>query len=535
MMRRILVEVLALACSGVFVIGCNSHQAAVPLRLSCTSYSTSALTNYDQMSTTYLDDLTRHPINNLTGGVVWNTRYYLESLITAYQATSNTKYIQAFMDTGTWVMNLVQTTQVLNVPDPTAPGATGPTISVTGWPTLESSYGTPVSIPNAAGTVSLYAQSLSTGAAIAYFQVTQQTDGSLQLAWLDPNANVVQSNTVTTVADLTALAAQPLVWGQSVGRIILAGTGLPAAGRYQVNASFEPTIWHEQTGGILLPFVQFLLLAKQNPGIADSSITEQWNSKIQSIAASYENEFVSDGAGGLRFINPQWLPNALAGTDSAADYIFVEATFRLSLYELTSDPRQLALARGLAFHQQEYHWQLNSFGWLELKFWPCIISWSSRANAPAGNIWDVFQFDPTDPAPAEDASFVADFLNLASQYNLLAQLGITTMSFDAQQATFMDFMVGGTDMRFAGPQGIMRSSYPIATSTQNEQVWYSADPWAPSAWTPPQFSSPNFTNAYWNWMLEYGQSPQNYPVGYFLRAWARSESAQMSACAAASN
>jgi hypothetical protein len=533
-MRRRLVEVLALACSGILV-GCNSaaHPTAVPLQLSCTNSSTIALTNYDQMSTTYLDDTTRHPINNLSGGVAWNTRYYLESLITAYETTANTKYIQAFMDTGTWVMNLVQTTRVLNVPDPTAPGATGPTISVTGWPTLVNSYGTPVSIPNATGNVSLYAQSLSTGNAIAYLQVTQQTDGSLQLAWLDPNANVVQSNTVTTVADLTALAAQPLVWGQSVGRIILTGTGLPAVGRYQVNASFEATVWHEQTGGILLPFVQFLLLAKENPEIADSSTVQLWTGKVQSIAASYENEFVSDGAGGLRFINPQWLPNALAGTDSAADYIFAEASFRLFLYELTSDPHQLALARGLTLHQQTFHWQLNSFGWLELRFWPCIISWSSHANAPAGNIWDVFQFDPTDPAPAEDASFVADFLKVASQYNLLAQLGITT-SFDAQQATFMKFMVGGSDMPFAGPHGIMRSSYPIATSTPKEQMWYSADPWAPSAWAPPQFSSPNFTNAYWNWMLEYGQSPQNYPVGYFLRAWARSESAQMSACAAAS-
>ena len=173
---------------------------------------------------------------------------------------------------------------MLNVPDPTAPGATGPTINVTGWPTLNNSYGTPVGVPTVSGQVSLYAQSLSTGDVIAYFQVAQQ-GASLRLAWLDPNANVIQSNSVTTVADLKALAAQPLVWGQSVGRIVLTGAGLPAVGRYQVNANFESTIWNEQTGGILIPFVQFLLVAKAHPEVADSTTVQEWTTKVVAIAS----------------------------------------------------------------------------------------------------------------------------------------------------------------------------------------------------------------------------------------------------------
>jgi len=529
MRRRRLVAVVALACSGALTGCATSSKPFVP---SCGDLSTSALTHYDKLSTAVLDDTTRHPPNNLSADVVWNTRYYMESLLTAYEATGNTKYTEAFLDTGTWVMNLVQTIPVLNAPDPTAPGATGPTINVTGWPTVNGSYATPVPVPTVDGKVSLYAQSLSTGSAIAYFEVKQQGDGSLQLIWEDPNVNVVQSNTISTIADMNPLAAQPLVWGQSSGRIIQTGAGLPAVGRYQVNASFEQTIWHEQTGGILLAFARFLLLAKEHPEIADSNTVQQWTSIVLSIASSYENEFVSDGLGGLRFINPQWLPNALAGTDSAADYIFAEATFRLVLYELTGDSHQLALARGLALHQQTFHWQTNSQGWLELKFWPCIISWSDKASAPAGNLWDVFQFDPSDPAPSEDASFVVDFLNTATEYNLLSRLGINPAFVDAQRATFLNFMVGGLSFPFVGPQGIMRSSFPTLGSTTYEQLWYSADPWAPSAWTPPPVSSGSFTNAYWEWLLQYGQQPQNYPVGYFLRAWARSESAQMSVCAA---
>lgn len=459
----------------------------------------------------------------------------MESLLTAYEATGNAKYIQAFVDSGTWVMNLVQTMSVLNVPDPTAPGATGHTINVTGWPTLTNSFGTPVAVPAANGKVSLYAQTLSTGDVIAYFQVTQQSAGSLELAWLDPNANVVQSNSISTVAGLKAFAAQPLVWGQTVGRIFLTGAGLPAVGRYQVNANFEKAIWHEQTGGILIPFTQFLLLAKKNPEIADPATVQEWTSKVVSIASTYENEFLSDGAGGLRFINPQWLPNSLAGTDAAADYIFADATFRLLLYELTGDPHQLAIARGLAVHQQTFHWQVNSQGWLELKFWPCIVSWSDRASAPTGSIWSEFQFDPTDPAPAEDASFMVDFLNSALKYDLFSQLGINPTILKVQQVTFLNYMVGGMSFPFTGPQGIMRSSFPIPSSTPNEPIFYSADPWAPSAWAPPQLSNEAFTNANWNWMQKNADEPKNYPVGYFLRAWARSEAAQTALCAPKSN
>lgn len=530
-MRPRLVVTLALAWT-ITLSGCSyGPPSPPPFVPSCSGLSTSELTQYDKESAGLLDDTTRHPPDNLSGDVVWNTRYYMESLITAYEATGNTKYIQAFMDSGTWVMNLVQTIPVLNVPDPSAPGATGSAINVTGWPTLTNSYGTPVAVPTENGKLSLYAQSLSTGDVIAYFQVAQQ-GASLQLAWLDPNANVIQSKSVTTVADLKALAAQPLVWGQSVGRVFLMGAGMPAVGRYQVNASFEKAVWYEQTGGILIPFAQFLLVAKKHPEIADSTTVQEWTTKIVSIASAYENEFVSDGAGGLRFINPQWLPNSLADTDSAADYIFAEARLRLLLYELIGDPHQLAIARGLAVHQQRFHWQTNSEGWVELKFWPCIVSWSDRASAPPGSIWDVFQFDPTDPAPAEDASFLADFLNSATQYDLLSQVGINLSFIRVQQTTFMNYMVGGFTFPFAGPEGIMRSSFPIANSTHNEPLFYSADPWAPSAWAPSILSNETFTNANWNWMLQNGLAPQNYPIGYFLRAWARSEAAQTALCSA---
>jgi hypothetical protein len=529
MMRRRLVAVLLIVCSGVLT-GCASN-TPTPFVPSCTGLSTTALTNYDQVSATLLNETTRHPTTNVDGEVVWGTRYYMESLLTAYQATGNLKYIQAFLDTGTAVLNLVKTIPVVNTDDPTRPGATGPTVYETGWPTQLGAFAAPVPLPTADGKISMYAQSLTPNGGAEDFQVTQQADGSLQLAWLDGNNLPLQTYTVKTLSDLQALGTQPLVWGQSLGRIIPTGAGLPTPGLY-LRGPGEETVWHEQTGGILLPFVQFLLLAKEHPEIADSNSLEQWTTTVLSIASGYENEFVPDSAGGLRFVNPRWLPNPLADTDAAADYIFVEAELRLLLYELTDDPHQLELAKGLAVHQQTFHWRITSDGWLELKGWPCIVPWSNRAGAPTGSIWDVFQYDPDTPAPSTDASFVTDFLDAAFKYDMISRLGVSSTSFDAQQAAFMNYMVGGITLPFAGPNGIMRSSFPTASSTIYDPLSYSADPWAAAAWAPPELSGQIFTNANWNWMLQYGQPKQGYPVGYFLRSWARSEAAQMTICAA---
>jgi hypothetical protein len=528
-----LIVVLALSVS---VCGCGSAPSVADPS-PCANISSTALNHYDQMSAGFLDDLTRHPPDNLSGTVVWDTRYYLESLLIAYQATGNQKYIQAFLDSGARVMNLVQTISVQNVPDPTAPNATGPMINVTGWPTIVGNYGAAVPIPTADGKISLYAQNLEPagGTPVSFFQVSQ-SGGGLELAWLGPNDQILQSNTITSMSDLEALAAQPLVWneenGQSIGRIVLTGSGLPAVGQYAVSGYAGPTVFHEQTGGILLPFVEFLLIAKDNPDIADSTTLAQWKSKIVSVAAGYENQFISDGAGGLRFHNPQWLPNAAADVDSPADYIFMEARFRLLLYVLMGDPTQLSLARGLVYHQQSFHWQADAKGWLTLKVWPCVVPWTGKSSAPLGSIWATFQYDPDTPAPSTDASFVVDFLKSAEKYGLTSQLGIDPTSYAHQQAAFNGYMLRGSKGPLVGAQGVMRENFPIEGSTDKDPILYSVDPFAPAAWDEPDLSNAFFSGIFWNWIVQYGQSPQGYPPGYFLRAWARSEAAQVSGCQA---
>ena len=531
---------------GLCVFGCllillDGCQRSVPMAqmVNCSGLSATSLQNYDRLSKEFLNEDTRHPLVNSGGNVVWGTRYYLESLLTAYEATSNPKYIQSFLDSGGWVMQLAQTITVLDVPDPSAPGntATSPVIEVEGWPTQLGSFSVSVAIPTQGGQTALYAQNLdpSIPTAPIYLQVIQRSDGSLELAWVRYGP-VLQSYTVRTLADLYAIASEPLIWdttlngGQSLARIKPTGLGLPAPGIYQVNTPIV-TIWHEQTGGILLPFAHLLLLAKQHPGLVDEVTQQEWTGKILTIAASYEDHFIPDGYGGLRFHNLFWLPNAVADTDVAMDYMAVEATLRLFLYELTMDPHQLAIAEGLVLHYANSHWGLSSQGWFLLQYWPDIVPWSSRAGAPPGSIWDSLEYDPSTPAPVTDGVFFVDLLHYANFFGLGQDLGLSNNSYVANRETLQQYLWYSSDSSMSG-EPLLRYNFPLVNSTTSDAITPSDNPFAGAGFLAPEVADQSFIDANWNWMQKYGQDPKGWPIGYFLRAWARSEAAQQSVCAA---
>ena len=232
------------------------------------------------------------------------------------------------------------------------------------------------------------------------------------------------SYTVRTVADLNSIAAQPLVYGQTPARLKPTGLGLPAVGEYEIDTPLQ-TIWHaEQTGGILISFANFLLLARDNPGLIDPGTASAWEAQILSIASEYVDELAPDGSGGLTIQNAQWMASTEAGTVAQPDYVFAESNLRLLLYELTSDPRQLAYATGLMTHQVSQNWQMNSQGWLLLKNWPDIRSWSSKSQAPPGAIWDSLTYDPSVPEYTSDTVYLSDLFQAAKSYNISSQIGL---------------------------------------------------------------------------------------------------------------
>jgi hypothetical protein len=527
---QILFALVSLALLG----GCASNPSKPDFAANCSKLSQGSLVNYDRLSQQFLDTDTQNPSDNSGGGIVWGTRYYMEALLDAYEATGNPKYIQAFVTTGTAVMNGLQSLTVVNVADPSAPGSTidSPTVSVSGWPTQLGSFSESVAIPTENGQTALYAQNLdpTDPNGPIYFQVSPAAGGGLTLSWVGATQTLA-SNTIHNAADLSALAAAPLIEGQSYARLSPTGLGLPAPGTYQVNSPIV-TIWHEQTGGILLPFARFLVLAKSQPGLAPANTIAAWTSQVLSTATSYQEEFVPDPDGGLRLRNPIWLPNSTAGTNVAADYVGVEATMRMFLYVLTGDSAQLAIAQGLVTHQKNFHWQLNDKKWLLLKSWPCLITWSTRASAPEGAIWDQFSYDTTSPSTIEDGATYVDLFHQASVLGLASTLGITPDIYMANQRTLKEYLFADPYVVATRPAGLLRGSYPAATSAGSDPLTSSQYSYSSAWYVAPEVADSNYINANWNWMMRFSQNPQGSPIGYFLRAWAMSEAAELSICKA---
>jgi hypothetical protein len=526
----------ALICLSLFfgLAGC----AVSPQRLqsldsasaSCSGLSSTSLVHYDEMSAKFLPDETIHPKSNDYGDVVWNTRYYLESLLIAYEATGNRNYLSAFLESGKSVMSLVTKQVVANAPTPINPAdvSGAPKVSVVGFTSLLSSFGYGIAIPTSGGKVAMYAQNLQTEL-VSSVGVTALPGGGVNIAWLDGAQQPLSpSYNVSSVSELSALAQIPLIQGTTLGRFEVTGAGLPVPGVYAADVP-QPTIWVEQTAGILLPFARFLLLAKQDPTVADASTVSMWTATVEAIAANDENSIIYDGPGGAVLHNPQWLANDFAGTDTPMDYMAAEGTLRILLYELTQDSHQLDIARALMLHQERSNWGISSQGWLLLKYWPDFQPWSNRSNAPAGSIWDDFEVSNLIPAPVLDGEFNAEMFQAALQYGLNEDLGISDVLYSANRNTLLQYLFISDS-----PEAIIRAAYPSVVSTpKDKENPDSSDPFASAGYLSGEISNEAFITANWNWMINNGVvAPNTVPVGYFLRAWARSEAAQLKACEA---
>lgn len=515
---------------GLFGCSLSPHQGLSPVSTlaSCTSLSSTSLTHYDEQSSKFLTDGMTNPKSNNYGDVVWNTRYYLESLITAYQATGNKKYLNAFVESGKSVMSLVtsQTVADAAVPINPADASGAPKVSALGFKSFLSSFGYTISIPTSNGKVAMYAQNLQPEL-VNSLGVTALPGGGVKIAWLGGDLHSLSpSYNISSVTDLEGLASIPLLQSTSLGRFEVTGAGLPAPGVYHADSP-QPTIWVEQTAGILLPIARFLLIAKQDPTVADSSIISSWTATVNAIAANDEQFIVSDGTGGAVLHNPRWLANDFADTDAPMDYMAAEGTFRILLYELTQDSHQLDIARALMLHQERANWGISQRGWLLLKYWPDFRPWSDRSGAPAGSIWDQFEASNTSPAPLLDAEFNAEMFHAAQQYGLSADLGITDTLYAANKNTLLQYAFIPDSA-----EAIVRASYPSPTSSSTDKEDpYDSDPFASAGYLAGEISSDTFVQANWNWIIQKGTVvPTNLPVGYFLRAWARSEAAELQAC-----
>jgi hypothetical protein len=223
------------------------------------------------------------------------------------------------------------------------------------------------------------------------------------------------------------------------------------------------------------------------------------------------------------------MPSTLAGTYVESDYVWAETSLRILLYELTGDSTQLSLARGLLKHQFSKNVANTPQGWIVLRDWPDIRPWSTHSTAPPGSVWDSLDADPTAPEDSTLGGFFTEMLHLANSYGLSSTLGIPSSLLTEQNVTFHQYLYL-PDAEGLGLVSPMRATYPVLHSAESDPVAASDDPYVTSGFLEPETSSPEDWRANWQWMLAEATAPHNQSVGYFLRAWARSEAALAKTC-----
>ena len=176
-------------------------------------------------------------------------------------------------------------------------------------------------------------------------------------------------------------------------------------------------------------------------------------------------------------------------------------------------------------HQQTFHLTAGPQGWLLLQNWPDFVPWSSRAGAPAGSVWDVFEYDPGTPSPDTDGGFFADFLHYANLFQLCQAQNL----YDAHRAAVQQYLFYSASP-INGSQPLLRASYPTAGSKISDPIYPSPDPFAGAGFLTPEVADQSIVDANWKWMQSYAQNPQGQSIGYYLRAWARSEGAELHRC-----
>jgi hypothetical protein len=400
---------------------------------------------------------------------VWNSRFYLEALCLAYRRTRNPRYAEDFIRTADWILDEVKTVSVSTLPDPTRQdhfGRPGPRKMLVGWPTNTQALGMPILIPDLEGQPSLWVQNLrpTMGQAATHFRVEEDPAGGVRLGWW--NGQDLESHAYPTGRSLADLRHAFSRYGHSYGRIVPMGKAMPQPGFYRCDQAL-PSIRHaDQTAGLLLPILKFMVQTDYFAEGRKRERRERWKATIVRVLATTGDCFVEDGAGGLILRNPSYLTHAHAGLPVPANYAYVEIMARLLYYRLSGDLEQLSLASRLLQHQRN-HWKVSDQGWLILAYWPDGPQWAS--NWQGLSVWEAMNADPTLPEESSHIFFLTELLDLAQDLGFSKALGLDP--FRAVLARTLEEYV--LNLPRGGAKGVVqRDRLPSQRSTR-------ADPLAP--------------------------------------------------------
>jgi hypothetical protein len=377
-MRGVLTSFAALAFL-LLLTNCSSNQNTPDV--GSLPSENDAVSTYERLLS-YVDqgDRLLYP-NNLTGRIVWNEQYFMESLLNMYQVTGEKRYLNLFVQHADHVLS--QKDDIAGRTD--SEGRSRPGWQVGSYYTL----GVPVVIPDDEGSPSLEVQGIRLGGnnhtTIEIVRKRDQFDLIVKNDFRREEPVIVyfENLTLPTVEIQVNAHLSP----GSYIRVKVLGDHPPAAGIYPLRETYREVLHELHTPLIGIPFLRFAAIVFENNLKQYEEKAKEYINAFEESYHDYEDSWCEDAEGGYLIFAPDrkfWA----AGLPVPYNGLSANGRFLLWLYRVTGKFGYLEKAAKLA-HKIKAGMHLLPDGTMTMPYWYGLPyqGWRDRKEAPINNIY----------------------------------------------------------------------------------------------------------------------------------------------------
>ena len=319
--------------------------------------------------------------DNLSGRIVWNEQYFMESLVNMYQITGEKRYLELFVQ---------HAENVLAQRDDRAGRRDYAGRSRPGWQIGDYyTLGIPVTIPDDKGQPSLEVQAVRRGGnnyttveierAEDRFHLIVKNDFRRE----DPVIVRFDNLRLSTVENEINARLSP----ESYIRVRVVGDRPPSAGVYPLERTYRMVLHELHTPLIGLPFLRFAAVVLENDLEGYAEKAREYIRALEESARDYESSWREDAAGGYFVFEPggkYWA----SGLPVPYNGLSANGRFFLWLYRVTGNREYLEKAAKLA-RKVRAGMRLLPDGTLTMPYWygPPYHGWQGREKNPVNGLY----------------------------------------------------------------------------------------------------------------------------------------------------
>lgn len=281
--------------------------------------------------------------DNLTGRIVWNEAYFMESLVNMYEVTGDLRYLDIFVDHADHVLAMRDD----RTGRPDYAGRTRP-----GWQTdAYYTLGVPVTISDTLGNPSLEIQGVhQAGNDHTVIEISHQDSEHFTLLARNdfrrdqPLEVSFEALTLETVEATVNANLSPGSWV----RVRVVGDSLPIEGTWALSETYRMVFHELHTPIIGVPFLRFADLVLRNPRLsAFHADAVTYVDSFEESLDDYLESWGEDERGGFFMFEPGGKVWA-SGLVAPCNGLSANGRFLLWLWLVTENPDYLARATALA-------------------------------------------------------------------------------------------------------------------------------------------------------------------------------------------